>query len=713
MLQKTWAYLPIFAAAVLGVGSLPSVSAHANDLTTLFAQADDQPEFLPVEKAFAIKPTQMGDELVVKFTVTPKHYIYQNRLSLKLPDGITAEPWTFDKQANLIDDPTFGSVPVFEENVVARTRLTSTSQMSNQPITIRWQGCAKAGLCYPPQNTVLKVNLATHAKTSDTKNLAKTGETTANPKADDKAGNKTSNAKTADKSDKSDKNDKTAAQSAQQKTDADKSASDAKTADKADDKNSNLAAQDAAADTAQNTTADNADDQNPLEQPNYGEKTAQDNAALASASDEAAADDAADDGKYTLNHSLPTVEKETTTPILFIGLLLLAGLLLSFTPCVYPMIPIVANIVAKQHAKANAKRGFMLSLAYGVGVSSAYGILGALTAWFGQALGIATWLQRAEVLIVVAALFVIFALVMFGWLQLRLPSAISDKLSAKSQAADKWLGTLAGSYLSGLLSALVVSPCVSAPMAGALTFVATSNNVLFGFAALFAFGLGLSVPLMIIGTMQGKWMPKSGAWMQHIRTLGGFLLLGVALLLIERVLLNSAMLALWAVWFVALAAWLFVAVGRHTRIFRALAIIPMAWAIVLLYGVSLGSADAWHPWQKPTASQIAQPDIHAETLAQLDAVLASHDKVLVDVTADWCIECRIMERTLFTNRPEQLAEYQVVKLDISETNENSQAILARYQLFGPPALLIYHQGQLTQVLLGETKLDAFKAALSK
>ena len=141
------------------------------------------------------------------------------------------------------------------------------------------------------------------------------------------------------------------------------------------------------------------------------------------------------------------------------------------------MIPIVANIVARQHAKSDAKRGFALSLAYGVGVASAYGLLGALIAWFGQALGIATWLQRAEVLIGAALLFAIFAIFMLGWINIRLPSAISNQLSLKSQAADNRLGTMGGSYLSGLLSALVVSPCVSAPMAGALTVVAASGNV--------------------------------------------------------------------------------------------------------------------------------------------------------------------------------------------------------------------------------------------
>ena len=154
-------------------------------------------------------------------------------------------------------------------------------------------------------------------------------------------------------------------------------------------------------------------------------------------------------------------------------------------------------------------------------------------------------------------------------------------------------------------------------------------------------------------------------------------------------------------------------VGQSRKIFKLLAIIPATWAAVLAYGMVIGANDAWRPWHVPSFTSSAHQDIKIDTLAELDGVLAAYDKVLVDVTADWCIECRIMERTLFTNRPREMDDYQVVKLDVSETTENSRAILARYQLFGPPALLIYHQGKLDQVLLGETKLNTLKDALSR
>lgn len=645
-MQKTWAY-SVMLGACLATATVGVMPASANWLASLFGQGSTQPKFLPVHEAFAVTPSQMGDELVVQFTVTPKHYVYQERLSLKLPEGVTAEEWQFDKTPSIIDDPTFGVVPVFEENVTARARLTSANDIHQQEIGIRWQGCAKAGLCYPPETTTLKVSLAGTAGDEAPLPVPATAQPEVAPTAPSVIANEPD--------------------------------TQSKSADLADNEES--------AQTHQQPVPTAS--AQPLE---------------------------SDDGRqavYQLDHTLPDSQTPDLSPLIMILLLFVAGLLLAFTPCIYPMVPIVANIVAKQHAKANAKRGFMLSAAYGIGVASAYGLLGALIAWFGQALGIAAWLQRAEVLMVAAALFVLFALMMFGWVNVRLPSVISDKLTAGAQAADGRLGTLGGSYVAGLLSSLVVSPCVSAPMAGALTMVAASGQVWFGFLALFMLGLGLSVPLMLLGALQGKWMPKTGAWMQHVRTLGGFLLLAVALLLIERVLLTSAMLGLWAVWFLGLAFWLYISVGRHSRVVKCIAILPMLWAMLLVYGISIGSKDAWRPWYTPKISQAQSlPDIRVYTLDELDQVLSVHDRVLVDVTADWCIQCRIMERTLFGDRPDELHAYQVVKLDITETNEHSRAILARYELSGPPALLIYHQGKLKQVLLGETKPDAFKAALS-
>lgn len=658
---KNWIYSAALGASIVSAVSVGvTLPASANGLASLFGDTS-QPKFLPVHEAFKVSSSQVGDELVVNFVVTPKHYVYQERLSLTLPEGVSSGSWKFDKTPTMIDDPNFGITPVFEENVTAKIKLSSQIGIQKQPVQIRWQGCAKAGLCYPPETTTVQISL----------------------NAND--GQAASASQTATK------HDSTTIQIAPHNQDtSSQTAASAITQDEAVVQDFVKPDEQPSAQTQMPPVDDNSEaDTNQDIQINAVQKN-----------------------RFALDHTLPTISDERMSPILTIGLLFLAGILLAFTPCVYPMIPIVANIVARQHAKSDAKRGFALSLAYGVGVASAYGLLGALIAWFGQALGIATWLQRAEVLIGAALLFAIFAVFMLGWINIRLPSAISNQLSLKSQAADNRLGTMGGSYLSGLLSALVVSPCVSAPMAGALTVVAASGNIFFGFAALFALGIGISAPLVLLGTAQGKWMPKSGAWMQHIRTLGGFLLFGVSLLLIERVILNTWMLGLWMLWFIAVAAWLYLSVGRHQSLFKLLAVIPMIWAAVLAYGITIGANDAWRPWHAQSQSLSAHQDIHAKTLAELDRILVAHDKVLVDVTADWCIECRIMERTLFTDRPAVMNDYQVVKLDITETTDDSRAILSRYQLFGPPALLIYHQGKLERVLLGETKPETLKQALT-
>lgn len=637
--SKNWLKSFLLIGVLGGAVVYPSPSL-ATDLSSLFGKIKNESKFLPVTEAFNVQAVQLDDELVLTFRVRSGYYLYKQRLSLDLPPQITAGEWTFDKEPIIIDDPNFGTVPVFDGDVVARIKLTSTAAVDNQSIGIRWQGCAKAGLCYPPELIALPVSLPA----SDAPTRAK--QSALPPKTQSQSTITSPNQPTPPV---------------------------------------------AGILPATDNLGDNQSANNQLD-------------------DQTAVQDS-QTAKYPLNHRLPDdSSSDDKSHLVMIALLFLAGLLLAFTPCIYPMLPIVANIVARQHAKANAKYGFILSLSYAFGVASAYGILGVLIAWFGQALGIGSWLQRTEVLIVAVMLFVIFALMMFGWLQFRLPASIANKLTNNARWADRWLGTVGGSYLSGLLSALVVSPCVSAPMAGALTMVAANGNLLFGFVALFALGFGLSIPLIIVGSLQGKWLPKAGAWMQHIRTLGGFLLLGVALFLTERLLVSPAMLLLWAIWFVALAIWLAIALGSWLRL---LAVVPMAWAGLLIYGATLGAIDAWRPWQKPVQTAVANQDIRVYDLAELDKILASHDKVLVDVTADWCVQCRVMERTLFTNRPDELASYQVVKLDITKTNEQSQAILARYQLFGPPALIIYKQGTLQEILLGTTQPEVFKATLAK
>ncbi|UNU73003.1 protein-disulfide reductase DsbD [Moraxella nasovis] len=676
--------LCVFAAALMGISAATvTLPSHAADeLASLFSQKSER--FLPVTQAFKVSVQTNGNQVVATFNVTPKHYIYRDKLKLKLPDGVVASDWKFDAKPSMIDDPSFGKVAVFEESFTATATLTS-SQSIESTAALRWQGCAKAGLCYPPEDSQFTIKLSSSADKLDSDQ---------SPNASAISKPKNTNAQAAKQTD----------------TKTDKKDADAQTANTADAKPSaNLPSATVVTPILDDTDTDSADIRSAVVDSSDGSESINDGA-LATPSTTTA------EGVDKLRHdgaaSDPFGIQEN--PILAIGLLFLAGLLLSFTPCVYPMIPIVANIVARQ-GNVSGKKGLALSAAYGVGVATAYGLLGALIAWLGRAVNILGWLQNPVVLIVFAIIFALLALYMFDLVKVGLPSRLKDRLQSKSQAADDKLGSVGGSFVAGVLSALVVSPCVSAPMAGALAAVSVSDSVVFGFVALFALGLGLSIPLMIIGAAQGKIMPKAGEWMNHVKTFCGLLLLAVSLSLIERLLFSPVMLVLWALWFALVAVWGW-KVGRWLT--YAVALVSMLWTACLMIGVASGQSDPWRPLAGLSShttvdTQNAPADLHITTLAELDTILAQHDKVVVDITADWCVECRIMERTLFTNRPKALADYQLVKLDITQTTDDSRAVLARYQLFGPPALLFYKDGTLVNVLLGEVSRSDFEQELTK
>ena len=387
------------------------------------------------------------------------------------------------------------------------------------------------------------------------------------------------------------------------------------------------------------------------------------------------------------------------------------------------MLPIVANIVARED-NPTVKRGVILTSSYAIGVATAYGILGAVIAVFGESLGIIGWLQNPIILISFAIVFVLLALYMLGVFSIRLPSFISSKMQGLSQAGDSKLGSTGGSLIAGFLSALVVSPCVSAPLFGALLAVSTIGSPLLGFAALFMLGFGLSAPLILIGATQGKIMPKAGEWMNWVKQGFALLLFAVALLLIERVFISPVMLMVWALWFMVVAMWAWSWLGKGRMLTQALGLIAGIWAACLIIGAALGNDDSLHPLASLSAAPMMQTtsgqplannnatDEHITTLAELDTIIAANPKVIVDLTADWCVECRIMDKNLFHNRPAQMQDWQLVRLDITETTADSKAILARYKLFGPPALLYYQDGQLTNQQVGEIGRSEFEQTLT-
>ena len=699
-------YLLAFAFSVgslltgLGATGLTAVpvASQAAGLGDLFGnKSAAQPKFLPVDEAFQVssssKPTNNGTRLSINFDITPEHYVYKDQIKLTLPAGVSAAPFTFSQKPVSIDDPTFGQVLVFDQaNMVATTILSSSSNgkaINNAAVTIGWQGCAKAGLCYPPEKIKTTVNIAAASQSAANSSSSTTTDSASN----------NSNAETA-----------------QASTDGTVTNSLATEQTTPDDEVIDYALLDDEALEAELgaiNTISGAD-----------EEVVGDNVTSEAANNDAVINNAAATNNTVVGDN--TIDSDpfglASHPWLALVLLFLAGLGLALTPCVLPMLPIVANIVARQQ-NPTVKKGVILTTSYAIGVAIAYGVLGAVIAIFGESLGIIGWLQNPIILIAFAIVFVLLALYMLGVFSIRLPRFISSKMQGLSQAGDSKLGSTGGSLIAGFLSALVVSPCVSAPLFGALLAVSTIGSPLLGFAALFMLGFGLSAPLILIGATQGKIMPKAGEWMNWVKQGFALLLFAVALLLIERVFISPVMLMVWALWFMVVAMWAWSWLGKGRMLTQALGLIAGIWATCLIVGAALGNDDSLHPLASLSAAPVMQTtagqpatsnatDKTVTTLAELDAIVAANPKVLVDVTAEWCIECRIMDKNLFHNRPAQMQDWQLVRLDITETTADSKAILARYKLFGPPALLYYQDGQLVNQQVGEIGRAAFEQTLT-
>lgn len=683
--------------AATGLTAVP-VASQAAGLGDLFSsdKSATQPKFLPVDEAFQVssssKPTNNGTRLAINFDITPEHYVYKDQIKLTLPAGVSAAPFSFSQKPISIDDPTFGQVLVFDQaNMVATTILSSSNgkAINNAAVTIGWQGCAKAGLCYPPEKIKTTVNIAAASQSA-----ANSSSSTATVSASNNSNVETAQAST----------DGTVTNSlaTEQTTPDDEVIDYALLDDEALD-----------AELGAINTISGAD-----------EEVVGDNVTSEAANNDAVINNAAATNNTVVVDNAINSDPFglASHPWLALVLLFLAGLVLALTPCVLPMLPIVANIVARED-NPTVKRGVILTTSYAIGVAIAYGILGAVIAIFGESLGIIGWLQNPIILIGFAIVFVLLALYMLGVFSIRLPRFISSKMQGLSQAGDSKLGSTGGSLIAGFLSALVVSPCVSAPLFGALLAVSTIGSPLLGFAALFMLGFGLSAPLILIGATQGKIMPKAGEWMNWVKQGFALLLFAVALLLIERVFISPVMLMVWALWFMVVAMWAWSWLGKGRMLTQALGLIAGIWATCLIVGAALGNDDSLHPLASLTAVPVLQTtagqpatsnatDKTVTTLAELDAIVAANPKVLVDVTAEWCIACRIMEKNLFHNRPAQMQDWQLVRLDITETTADSKAILARYKLFGPPALLYYQDGQLVNQQVGEIGRAAFEQTLT-
>lgn len=546
---------------ILLIGLLLCSSAAATAQQSFFA--NNSSEFLPVQEAFPLSYEQHGDTLFINFHIAEGYYLYQHRFGLT-PESLVADVTL--PEAKPYHDEFFGDVNIYRQQVTLVVDLASAN--TGDILTLRYQGCADAGLCYAP------------------------------------------------------------------------------------------------------TTAEIA---------------LQGTSGTAAAGGFQLADFSTEPAPSGVFQWLQPDKLALTA-----GIFLLLGLGLAFTPCVFPMYPIISGIIIGQRmgqGKAfTMRRGFMLSLVYVQGMAITYTLLGILVALAGMQYQ--AYLQHPVLLGVLAALFVVFALAMFGTIGFDLPASWRNKLNAISQ--NQTGGAYPSVFAMGVISGLIASPCTTAPLSGALLFIAQSGDILVGGVVLYALSIGMGIPLLIIGASGGKLLPKSGPWMNTVKIAFGILMLAVALFLIERLLPLTVAAWLWILFFIASALLLYRELHRQLR--RNGRIVA---AVVLLIAAGAGVQ-----WQKPYvdgtfyANKLQFEPVASLTELQQRIATASAEQqwVMLDLYADWCTACIELERYTFSNAEVQqaLADMVVLQADVTQVNAINTELLSEYQVLGLPTILFFN-----------------------
>ncbi|MGH8085874.1 MAG: protein-disulfide reductase DsbD [Lysobacter sp.] len=599
--------------AVLGLLMFSSLGATAQGLDWLDAAAPEA-EFLEARDVFRIEQaTDAAGGTRLQGVIAPGYYLYRHRLKAKvggrevalmLPDGQTTT------------DEFFGTTEIYRDTFefgVANTQATTA--------TLHWQGCADAGICYPPQT--MQVDLAAPALRGGS------GDTSPTPAA---------------------------------------------------------------------ATAP----------PSAIRAVTPDVAAGSIAEDQAIARRLAASGPWM-------------AIALFFGM----GLLLAFTPCVLPMIPIVSSLVVG--GKPSPARALGLSAAYVLPMATVYAALGVVAGLSGANLQAA--LQHPWLLGAFAALFVVLALSMFGVFQLQLPAWLRSRLDGASRRSTG--GSLVGAATLGVLSALLVGPCMTAPLAGALLYIGQSGSAVMGGLSLFALGVGMGVPLLLIAMFGARVLPKPGPWMTRVQAVFGFVLLALAVSMLDRFVGASISLVLWGAWLMAVAAGLMALAASSAatpfRLWgsRTAAATAVVWAVALLVGGAGGGQDPWQPLaglhagtSQSTAATPGYVEVKSveDVAARLDAAGARGQWTLVDFYADWCVSCHVIEREVFGDPrvASVLAQMQVLRPDVTANDATDQALMRHWEVQGPPTLMLIApdgREQRQVRVVGEIDADGFLARL--
>jgi thiol:disulfide interchange protein DsbD len=405
------------------------------------------------------------------------------------------------------------------------------------------------------------------------------------------------------------------------------------------------------------------------------------------------------------------------------------GLLLSLTPCIFPMIPILSGIIVGHGNRITTGRAFLLSLSYVVASALTYTVFGILAALFGS--NLQTTFQQPWIIGLFSAIFVLLSLSMFGFYHLELPKSLQVKLHNSSEIHRD--GSLWGAAIMGALSSLIVGPCVAAPLAGALIFIGQTGDAVLGGSALFALGLGMGVPLLLLGASAGKLLPKAGNWLNSTKAVFGVIMLAVAVWMLSRILPGNVIMMLWAMLLIFPAIYLSAVdplpenCSGWRKLWKGLGLMMLAYGLLLLVGFSLGNSNPLKPLQGLglSTAQAAEPGIAFERVASIAALearinqaAANHQPVMLDFYADWCISCKEMETYTFADpRVKQaLKGYVLLQADVTNNSDDDKALLAKFNLIGPPAILFFgldRQEQAAYRVIGYQDAEIFIKSLQR
>jgi thiol:disulfide interchange protein DsbD len=567
---------------------LPAMkSAPVTSLLPSFGAQED--EVLDPDVAFRLSADALdGNTLLARWEIAPKHYLYRDKFSFQLTDadGVALGDPTIPAGEEK-DDEFFGRIQVFHDGVEVQVPVVREKAAAQRlQLVVGYQGCAEAGICYPPQKKTFTLNLP--AGTVGGVTPVATAATAA-----------------------------TAPAAAEPLSEQD-----------------SLAASLASGNTAM-------------------------------------------------------------TVLTFFGL----GLLLAFTPCVFPMIPILSSIIVGQGASITTRRAFTLSLVYVLAMALTYTVAGVIAGLFGANLQ-ATF-QNPWILGSFAAVFVALALSMFGFFELQLPSRLQSRITEISNRQQG--GNLTGVAVMGLLSALIVGPCVAPPLMGALIYIGQTGDAVLGGAALFALSLGMGAPLLAVGVSAGKFLPRAGGWMDTVKAVFGVLMLAVAVWMLERILPAAVVMVLWALLFIVPAVYMgaldpIAGKGGWQKLWKGLGVVLLVYGALLLIGTASGGRDPLAPLEhlRFAGGTAEQPHLQFRTIktsADLDRELAAAGgrPVMLDFYADWCVSCKEFEKYTFSD-PAVISSLQgalLLQADVTANDDADQALLKRFGLIGPPAILFF------------------------